>query len=457
MRDRLKFEKNDVIILGTGLKECIVSGLLSVNGKKVLHMDRNDYYGAESTSMNLEALFKKFKGEGVTPPESLGRSRDYNVDLCPKFIMACGNLVKMLLHTKVTRYLDFKVINGSYVYKDAKIHKVPCTTAEALSSSLMGIFQKRRYKGFLSWTMAFEMDKPETHQGFAIGRVTMREIFKYFKLDENTIAFTGHSLALYLDDSYEDDPREVVPFIERCKLYAYSVSRYGSSPYIYPLWGLGGLPEGFSRLSAVHGGTYMLNRSVDEIMYDDEGRVCGVKSQGEVARCKQLVADPSYFAETDRITKRGKVARWLFILSHPIPNTGNGDSCQIIVPARQMRGRKSDIYIAMVGWAHNVAAKTKYIAMISANVETNDPKRELQSVVPLLGGFDDEFFFVSDTFLPTDSARDAKDGVFISSTYDPTSHFETTTEAVLETYERMTGQKIDLSISADPEDVQSLE
>ena len=40
-----KFKKNmdeeyDVIILGTGLTECILSGVLSVQGKKVLHMDR---------------------------------------------------------------------------------------------------------------------------------------------------------------------------------------------------------------------------------------------------------------------------------------------------------------------------------------------------------------------------------------------------------------------------------
>ena len=66
-------EEYDVIILGTGLTECVLSGLLSVEGKKVLHMDRsfplvpappappltpaatyrNDYYGAESASLNL--------------------------------------------------------------------------------------------------------------------------------------------------------------------------------------------------------------------------------------------------------------------------------------------------------------------------------------------------------------------------------------------------------------------
>ena len=30
----------DCIVLGTGLTECILSGMLAVSGKKVLHMDR---------------------------------------------------------------------------------------------------------------------------------------------------------------------------------------------------------------------------------------------------------------------------------------------------------------------------------------------------------------------------------------------------------------------------------
>jgi RAB protein geranylgeranyltransferase component A len=37
--------------------------------------------------------------------ERLGgaKDRDFNIDLIPKFIMAHGNLVKILLHTKVTK------------------------------------------------------------------------------------------------------------------------------------------------------------------------------------------------------------------------------------------------------------------------------------------------------------------------------------------------------------------
>jgi Rab GDP dissociation inhibitor len=39
--------------------------------------------------------------------------------------MACGKLVKILLHSKVTRYLEFKSIDGSFVFKDGKVQKVP--------------------------------------------------------------------------------------------------------------------------------------------------------------------------------------------------------------------------------------------------------------------------------------------------------------------------------------------
>lgn len=73
----------------TSVQECIISGLMSIEGKKVLHMDRNKYYGGASTSISpLTDLFEKF---GVkTNPDKYGRARDWNVDLIPKFLMAYG-------------------------------------------------------------------------------------------------------------------------------------------------------------------------------------------------------------------------------------------------------------------------------------------------------------------------------------------------------------------------------
>ncbi|CAJ1055644.1 rab GDP dissociation inhibitor beta-like [Xyrichtys novacula] len=429
-------EDYDVIVLGTGLTECILSGIMSVKGKKVLHMDRNSYYGGESASITpLEDLYKRFGIPG-TPPESMGKGRDWNVDLVPKFLMANGQLVSMLLITQVTRYLDFKVVEGSYVYKAGKIHKVPSTETEALSSSLMGIFEKRRFKNLLVWAANYDVNNPKTWDGMD-PKSPMSDVYKKFSLQQDVIDFTGHSLALYRTDDYLSKP--CIETINRIKLYSESLARYGKSPYLYPLYGLGELPQGFARLSAIYGGTYMLNKPIEEIVMEN-GKVVGVKSEGEIARCKQLICDPSYALGST--SKVGQVIRAICILSHPINGTSNVNSCQIIFPQNQVN-RKHDIYVCMISFAHNVAAQGKYIAIASTTVETGDPEKELKPALDMLAPIDQKFVSISDIYEPTDMGTESQ--IFISRSYDATTHFETTCDDIKDIYKRMTGLDFDFS------------
>lgn len=123
------------------------------------------------------------------------------------------------------------------------------------------------------------------------------------------------------------------------------MARYGKSPYIYPLYGLGELPQSFARLSAIYGGTYMLDKKIDEVVTDANGKFVGVTSGGETVKAKQVIGDPSYFGAGDasagkvRVLEEGKVVRAICILKHPIPGTDDSDSCQIIIPQNQV-GRK---------------------------------------------------------------------------------------------------------------------
>ncbi|KAM0941328.1 putative GDP dissociation inhibitor, FAD/NAD(P)-binding domain superfamily [Dioscorea sansibarensis] len=144
-------EEYDVVVLGRGLKECILSGLLSVHGFKVLHMDINDYYGGEFTSLNLN-----------------------------QFMMANGTLVCVLIHTNVTKYLKFKAVDGRYVYNKGKIYKVPATDVEALKSTLMGLFEKRRVRKFFIYVQDYKDDDPKSHQGLDLNKITARELISYF-------------------------------------------------------------------------------------------------------------------------------------------------------------------------------------------------------------------------------------------------------------------------------------
>lgn len=430
-------EEYDCIVLGTGLKECILSGMLSVSGKKVLHVDRNKYYGGESASITpLQELFQKF---GVKEPDEKehGRGRDWNVDLVPKFLMANGLLVKLLIHTGVTRYLEFKSVEGSYVYKGGKIYKVPVDQKEALSTDLMGIFEKRRFRNFLIFVQDFQENDPKTWKDVDPQRMSALQLYTKFGLDKNTQDFTGHALALYLNDDYINEP--AANLIRRIKLYSDSLARYGKSPYLYPLYGLGELPQGFARLSAIYGGTYMLNTPVDEIVFEGS-TVVGIKSGGVVAKCKQVFCDPSYVK--DRVKKTAQVIRCICLLNHPIPNTRDALSTQIIIPQNQVN-RKSDIYVSLVSNTHQVSAQGWFIAMVSTKVETSNPELEVKPGLDLLGPIKQKFVSISDYYEPTDEGKDSK--VFISKSYDATSHFETTCLDVLDIYKRATGEEFDFS------------
>jgi len=386
--------------------------------------------------LNLAQLFQQFKGNAQPSPD-LGASRDYNVDLVPKFITASGLMVKMLLHTDVVRYLEFKQIDGSFVFRGGKVHKVPCTGQEALASSLMGLFEKRRCQKFLEFVQNYEKDDPKTHNKLDLSKKTPKELMaKDYGLEPDTIDFLGHSLALYLNDDYLEKQGECFTLVERMKLYADSLAKYGKSPYIYPLYGLGELPQAFARLSAIYGGTYMLNKPVDEVVFEN-GQVVGVKSEGEVAKCKFVVADPSYFP--DKVKKSGKVIRAICVLNHPIPDTNNADSCQIIIPQKQVK-RHSDIYIGCISFAHNVVPKGKYVAIVSTTVETEEPLKELKPALDLLGPIAEQFVSVVDTYEPLTDGT--KDKVFISSSYDATSHFETTCLDIFDIYKRITGKDL---------------
>jgi len=112
----------------------------------------------------------------------------------------------------------------------------------------------------------------------------------------------GHAVALYTDDEYVNKNSKLA--IEKMQLYTESIGRYGDSPFLYPIYGLGGLPEAFSRLCAIHGGTYMLNTKVDEVTFDADGKTTGIRVGDDIATAPLVICDPSYVKQ-DRLKKTG--------------------------------------------------------------------------------------------------------------------------------------------------------
>jgi len=491
--------KYDAIILGTGIQSCLLGLCLAQAKKKVLQVDREKFYGGEGASLALDEFYQKFMGPDGYKKEwekpvaeggrGFGRAFNYQIDLCPKFIMAQGDMVKLLIHAlgvdRVSKYGSYCSIGSAYVYKGegtsggwfgsgpkSYLFKIPTTKTDAMKTPLVGMLQKRALIMFLQQCQTTDVAAAEAGRDPNLPpRMTAAMLYKKHGVDENTQEFVGHAMALHCNDDYLNGP--AVDLVKRCRLYAASVLQYGSSPFLYPEYGISSLPQNFARYSAVLGealgGAFMLGEALEtkqagganeiELVFNDSGVCEGIKVGDKgAATAPVIIGEPCYFPK-DKLRETGKVIRAICIINAPIEGTDGADSCQIIIPQSQVakRGypaRRNDVYVTMVGSAQYVSSRGFYVAIVSTVVETSNPKSEVQIGIDLINGQQERrgrkyiverFDEISTTY--TEANPDTKDGIFVSNSYSSDAHFGDVSQNVLDLYERVTGEKLDMSIS----------
>lgn len=451
----------DLMVMGTGITESMLSGLFSLEKYKILHVDRNGFYGDAGASLNITSLWQKFRPNEKAPEELLP-NRDWNIDQIPKFIMAYGKLVKMIIKTKVTHYLNWKSVDASFVYQwnkggffsseGAVIEKVPANDKEALSSGLMSLLEKRRCQKFFKYCQEFKLEDPKTWDKMN-PKVSFGQFVVPFSLEENTIDFLGHAVALYTSDAFMQRP--AVEVIERIKLYIDSAGRFGDSHFIYPVYGLAGIPESFARKCAVYGGTFMLNVNITKMEFDEAEKLWNVSGvyEGEQVSCKakNIIANPSYMLSIgqEKLLRKGEtITRVICIIDHPIKELKNCHAAQLIIPQKQTK-RNSDIYVLLIDSNFGVCKKGTSLAIISANKEHSNVDEDLKVAFGIIGPI--KYRFVAEEVVYTPLDRQFKNGLAITDTLDATSHFESAAENVIEIYKAMTGKDLDLVITKEDE------
>lgn len=93
------------------------------------------------------------------------------------------------------------------------------------------------------YVQQYDETQPSTYKNRNLLVMTMDQLYADFGLAEATIEFIGHAIALYPDVAYRKRP--ALPTVKRIALYYQSLTRFANlkSPYIYPLYGLGELPQ----------------------------------------------------------------------------------------------------------------------------------------------------------------------------------------------------------------------
>ncbi|XP_055625977.1 rab proteins geranylgeranyltransferase component A [Toxorhynchites rutilus septentrionalis] len=423
----------DLIVIGTGLPESIVAAAASRVGKTVLHLDSNEYYGGFWSSFNLESLGKYVEEcrngfenlqpttEGVTTRDDLialkratrienvserwfdfekhgdidgwnkgsimKEFRRFNIDLCPKLLYARGAMVELLISSNICRYAEFRAVDRVETVWNEKIMTVPCSRSDVFTSRDVNVVEKRLLMKFLQSCASYDGDGDE-HNAQDIEGKTFREYLNNHKLTPNLIHYLLYTIAM------GNDKTSCREGLEGVKKFLLSLGRYGNSPFLFPMYGCGEIPQCFCRLCAVFGGVYCLSKFIDGANLDQERTFRSLRCSKQTIEAKHLVVGQGYTSEdiinetletkTDSNRNRcGKMARAVILTNIPLgglsQNTGGGGVSFMKLPPAE--GHEDGATVIQLAHFSGTCPKNIYLIHVTVKSISNDPKADLEPYI----------------------------------------------------------------------------
>ncbi|XP_070712147.1 rab proteins geranylgeranyltransferase component A 1 isoform X2 [Pempheris klunzingeri] len=215
--------------------------------------------------------------------------RRFNIDLVSKLMYSRGSLVDLLIKSNVSRYAEFKNVTRILTFRHGQVEQVPCSRADVFASRQLSVVEKRKLMRFL--TSCVE----ETEEQRAYNGRPYLEFLRDQQLGDNLQHFLLHSIAMVTEDVPTEEG------LASTRHFLHCLGRYGNTPFLFPVYGLGEIPQCFCRMCAVFGGIYCLRHSVCCVLVDKDTNRCKavIDSRGQRISCGHFVVEEGYVA-TDR-------------------------------------------------------------------------------------------------------------------------------------------------------------
>uniref|UniRef100_A0A8C9XDG5 Rab proteins geranylgeranyltransferase component A n=1 Tax=Sander lucioperca TaxID=283035 RepID=A0A8C9XDG5_SANLU len=210
--------------------------------------------------------------------------RRFNIDLVSKLMYSRGSLVDLLIKSNVSRYAEFKNVTRILTYRGGKVEQVPCSRADVFASRQLSVVEKRKLMRFL--TSCVE----ETEEQRAYNGRPYLEFLCDQQLGDNLQHFLLHSIAMVTEDTPTEEG------LASTRHFLRSLGRYGNTPFLFPVYGLGEIPQCFCRMCAVFGGIYCLRHSVSCLLLDKDTNRCKavIDSRGQRISCSHFVVEDGF-------------------------------------------------------------------------------------------------------------------------------------------------------------------
>lgn len=313
----------DLIVIGTGLPESVISAAASASGKSVLHLDPNPFYGSHFSSLSIadlthflnshstpssvcpDPLYSDVEISNYAPRLLSQHPRNFNLDVSgPRVLFCADHAVDLMLKSGASHYLEFKSIDATFMLDaDAKLCSVPDSRAAIFKDKSLGLMEKNQLMRFFKLVQGhLSLDESEENN-VRISEEDLDSPFAEF-LTKMKLPHKIKSIVLYAIGmaDYDQEVSEYVlktrDGINQLALYNSSIGRFQNAlgALIYPIYGQGELPQGFCRRAAVKGCLYVLRMPVISLLTDqNSGSYKGVRlASGQDIFSHKLVLDPSF-------------------------------------------------------------------------------------------------------------------------------------------------------------------
>ncbi|XP_035287802.1 rab proteins geranylgeranyltransferase component A 1 isoform X2 [Anguilla anguilla] len=273
------------------------------------------------------------KKKKITYSKILKEGRRFNIDLVSKLLYSRGSLVNLLIKSNVSRYAEFKNVSRILTYRNGKVEQVPCSRADVFGSKQLTVVEKRMLMKFLTFCSDYEQH-PEEYLDFS--ERSFWEFLQTKKLTENLQHFVLHSIAMVTPGARTAEGLRATQHFLRC------LGRYGNTPFLFPLYGMGEIPQCFCRMCAVFGGIYCLRHSVQCLVLDKESGRCKavIDTCGQRISCSHFVVEEGYLREEQRknVTYR-QISRAVLITDRSLlPSESEQQISLVTVPPQETGG-----------------------------------------------------------------------------------------------------------------------
>ncbi|CAH6789555.1 rab proteins geranylgeranyltransferase component A 2 [Phodopus roborovskii] len=280
----------------------------------------------DEDKLGVEDNTEQPKRNRITYPQMIKESRRFNIDLVSKLLYSQGSLIDLLIKSNVSRYAEFKNVTRILAFREGKVEQVPCSRADVFNSKELTMVEKRMLMKFLTFCLDYEQHSDE-YQDFE--QRSFSEYLKTKKLTPNLQHFILHSIAMTSESSCT-----TLDGLKATKTFLQCLGRFGNTPFIFPLYGQGEIPQCFCRMCAVFGGIYCLRHKVQCLVVDKDSRRCKgiIDHFGQRISASYFIVEDSYLSkETCSNVPYKQISRAVLITDQSILKTDSDQQISILV------------------------------------------------------------------------------------------------------------------------------